>query len=114
MPAAYYSCEVCAFFWKLPDRARFAFFRMDVHIRPRHIQITAHHERSCGGLKLRRVRVHRFQEAHLRGEILPTIRDVNRRDRRLWQLRRDDAVLVVEFRMMEEGAIGMPRLSNVQ
>src|SRR5689334_19906556 len=45
-PMADDSFDEGAFFWKLPDRARFALFRMDVHVCPRHIEVAAQHERA--------------------------------------------------------------------
>jgi len=98
---------------KLTDGARPTLFRMHVHVSARDIQIAAHDERP-GGFEFCGVGVHRLEKPHLRGKVLPAIRHINRRDRRLRQLRGDDAVLVVELGMVEQRTIGMCRLADVE
>jgi len=102
------------FFRKLSDRARFPFLRMHVHVGPRDVHVAAQHERQTRILKPGSVRVEGFEELHLRRKILAAVGDVDRRDSRLRQAHRDDAVLVIEFRVMKRGPLGMKCLAHVK
>jgi len=102
------------FFRKLSDRARFPFLRMHVHVGPRDVHVAAQHERQTRVLEPGSVRVEGFEELHLRRKILAAVGDVDRRDSRLRQAHRDDAVLVIEFRVMKRGPLGMKCLAHVK
>jgi len=104
----------CPFFRKLSDRARFPLLRVHVHVGPRDIHVATQDERQAGSLKFGGVRVEGFEEAHLRRKVLPAVRDVDRRDRRLRQSHRDDAVLVIELGVMKRRPLGMKGLAHMK
>ena len=58
--------------------------------------------------------IHRLQKLHLRRKILAAVRDVDRRDDQVPELRGHDAVLVVERRVREPGLIGKRVAPDVQ
>jgi len=102
------------FLRKLPDRPRFPLLGMHVHVGPRDVQVAAQHERQAGILKPGSVCVEGFEELHLRRKVLTAVRDVDRRDGRLRQAHCDDAVLVIELRVMKRRPLGMKCLAHVE
>jgi hypothetical protein len=85
-----------------------------VHLSARHVQIAADDERRARCRQARGKRIELFQKAHLSRKVLPAVRHIDRRHGHLGQSRHDDAVLVVEGRVLEHRSIGRGRLADVQ
>jgi len=106
----------------LPRDVWFPLFRMDVHVREGDVQVAAENERLPGNMNFRRERIERFEEAHLRREVFPAVRHIDRRDgdgsagriSGKGKPRRHDAVFVIEFRMVKGGTIREARPAHVE
>ena len=82
---------------------------MDVPIRERDVEIPRDDEAAARRPHLPRPGAQGLEEAELRGVVLSAVGDVDRRDREVADLGRDDARLVVEGGMPE----GRPRLAEL-
>src|SRR5262249_9486211 len=58
--------------------------------------------------------LHGLEEAHLRGEVLAAVGNVDRSDGQVSHRRGDDSVLVVELGMLESRPLREGRLANVE
>ena len=100
------SFELRPFLRKLSNRARLPFFRMHIHVGACDVQIAANHE--CAGFRMSfgNELFQRIEESHLRGEILPTVRDVDGDNADSWQTCQDDPVLVVKRWVFKDRPLG--------
>ena len=98
----------------LTDDARLPFFGMDVHVGSCDVEIAAQHQRPTRGFVVGREQFERIEESHLRRKVLAAVRHVDRRDGKCRQLGDDDAVLVVELRVLKNRLGGKCVLAHVQ
>src|SRR5205085_9933269 len=101
------------FLRKLPDGARLAFFRMHIAIGARDVQVAAENRPASLLFLSGGVGIELLEELHLGREVLATVGYVNRRNREIAEVDRDDPILEIKGRMRERGTLGREGLVDV-
>lgn len=91
-----------------------ALLGMHVHVRPSHVHVTREDELEPARVDIAHPRLHRFEKVELGRVVLAAVRNVDRREHHLAELRRDNPCLEVEVRMCQVGDIGESVAPHVQ
>ena len=77
------ACEQRSFIRSRADLVRLAQFRVDVALFQRDVEIAAQNQQLSVPLRVGHIRIERFEEPHLRVEVLAAIRHVDRCDQHI-------------------------------